>query len=188
MGQDTFFASAAESVIALVPARHVELPGDVQHLVQLLRRRLVGERGRRTDPDLRRLAHAGRGPHAWQAAEPVRMQLQPPHHHVDQRHLEIEGGLVAGDPVFAESLQNRADVLVLELDRSLRPVVQKRQERPAMLRLAVAAPGNVVGQPSQVSRDNHVRFFIHPRAARHAARLEARCASVINGLAWAAAD
>ena len=69
----TFLAGTAEGAIALVPACHVELPRDVQHLVELLRRRLVGERGRRTDPDLRRLVHAVRGPHAWQPAEPVRM-------------------------------------------------------------------------------------------------------------------
>ena len=49
----------------------------IDNLVQLLWRRLVGERGRRTDPDLRRLLHAVRGRHAWQPAEPVRMQLQP---------------------------------------------------------------------------------------------------------------
>ena len=56
MREHTFLARAAESPVALVPARHVELAGDVQHLVQFLRRRLVRQRRRRTDPDLRRLA------------------------------------------------------------------------------------------------------------------------------------
>lgn len=46
----------AEGPVAFVPARHVELAGDVQHLVQLLRRRLVRQRRRRSDPNLRRFA------------------------------------------------------------------------------------------------------------------------------------
>jgi hypothetical protein len=57
-----------------------------------------------------------------------------------------------------------------------------------MLGFAVAAPGNVVGQHREVIRDDQVVFFIGPRATRHAARLEARSAFVINGFFEPVAD
>ncbi|PZX17815.1 hypothetical protein LX81_01545 [Palleronia aestuarii] len=57
-----------------------------------------------------------------------------------------------------------------------------------MLGFAVAAPGDVVGQHREVIRDDQVVFFIGPRATRHAARLEARCAFVINGFVEPVAD
>jgi hypothetical protein len=56
MRQHALLARAAKGAVALVPARHVELAGDVQHLVKLLRGWLVRQRRRRPDPDLRRLA------------------------------------------------------------------------------------------------------------------------------------
>ncbi len=56
-----------------------------------------------------------------------------------------------------------------------------------MLGFAEAAPGDVVGQRSEVIRDDQVVFFIGPGATRHAARLEARCAFVINAFAKLAA-
>ena len=44
------------------------------------------------------------------------------------------------------------------------------------------------GQHREVIRDDQVVFFIGPGATRHTARLEARCAFVINGFAKLAAD
>lgn len=116
MRQHTFLARAAESPVALVPPRHVELAGNVQHLVQFLRRRLVRQRRRRSDPDLCFLAQASTGLQPRLAPEPSRVQRQPTRHGIHQGHLEVERGLVAGDPVLAEALQHRTDVLVLELD------------------------------------------------------------------------
>jgi len=88
-------------------------------------------------------------------------------HRVDQGCLEIEGGLVAGDPVLTEALQHRADILMLELDRPLGPTVQERQERTAMFGLAVGAPGQIVGQHREVICDDQVVFFIGPGHFRH---------------------
>jgi hypothetical protein len=105
------------------------------------------------------------------APKPGRVQRQPPRHGIHQGHLEVERGLVAGDPVLAEPLQHRADVLVLELDGPLGPVVQQRQERPAVFGFAVAARGDVVGQHREVIRDDQVVLFICPRPVRHCARL-----------------
>jgi hypothetical protein len=57
-----------------------------------------------------------------------------------------------------------------------------------MLRLVVGTPGDVVGQHREVIRDDQVVFFISPGATRHAAKLEARCAFVINDFAEPVAD
>ena len=57
-----------------------------------------------------------------------------------------------------------------------------------MLGFAIAAPGDVVGQHREIIRDDQVVFFIGPGATRHAARLEARCAFVINAFAESVAD
>lgn len=114
------------------------------------------------------------------APEPGRVQRQPPRHGIHQGHLEVERGLVTGDPVLAEALQHRTDVLVLELDRPLGPVVQQRQQRATVFGLAVAAPGDVVGQHREVIRDDQVVLFICPRAVRHCARLWARSLFVIR--------
>ena len=159
MRQHALVTRAAEGAIALVPTRHVEFPGDVQHLVQLPRWRLVGERGRRTDPDLRRLAHPGRRARSWQPAEPARVQVQPPRHRVDQRHLEIEGGLVAGNPVLAEPLQHRADVLVLELDGPLGPVVQQRNPRRSGRCLHLSTSRSTLRQAMDVKSVCHQRLL-----------------------------
>lgn len=56
-----------------------------------------------------------------------------------------------------------------------------------MLCLAVAAPRDVVGQHREIIRDDQVVLFIGPGATRHAARLELRCAFVINGFTEPAA-
>jgi hypothetical protein len=161
-------------------SRHVELSGDVQHLLQFLRRRLVRQRRRWPDPDLRRLAQASSGLQPRSTSEPGRVQRQPPRHGIHQGHLEVERGLVTGDPVLAEPLQHRADILVLELDGPLGPVVQQREECAAMLGLAVAAPGDVVGQHREVICDDQVVLFICPRPVRHCTRLWARSLFVIR--------
>lgn len=57
-----------------------------------------------------------------------------------------------------------------------------------MLGLTVATRGDVIGQHREVIRDDQVVFFIGPGATRHTARLEARCAFVINGFGEPAAD
>src|SRR5690606_9149502 len=167
MRQNALLAGAAEGAVALVPACHIELPSDVQHLLQLLRWRLVRQRRGWADPDRCGFFKTRRRARVWQTAEPRGVYCQPPYHRVDERHLEIECRLVAGDLVLAEPLQNRADVLVLELDRSLRTAVQQRQERTAMLRLAVRASEDVVGQHREVIRDDQIVLLIGPRLARH---------------------
>lgn len=115
------------------------------------------------------------------APEPGRVQRQPPRHGNHQGHLKIERGLVAGDPVLTEPLQHRTDVLVLELDGPLGPVVQQRQERAPILGPALAARGDVVGQHREVIRDDQVIFFIRPGSVRHGARPSARMPFVIKG-------
>ncbi|MGF6862149.1 hypothetical protein ABIE69_002730 [Rhodobacteraceae bacterium MBR-64] len=129
---------------------------------------------------LAREGQASGGLQLRSAPEPGRVQRQPPRHGIHQGHLKIERGFVAGDPVLAEALQHRADVLVLELDGPLGPVVQQRNERAAMLGLAVAARGDVVGQHREVIRDDQVVLFIRPRPVRHCARLWARSVFVIR--------
>ena len=57
-----------------------------------------------------------------------------------------------------------------------------------MIRTAVAPLRDVVGQRRDVIGEGQVVFFIGPRSTRHAARLEARCAFVINGFAGPGAD
>ena len=74
MRQHAFLARAAEGPVALVPARNVEIAGDVQHLLQFLRRRLVRQRRRRPHPDLRRLAQPACWLQARLAPEPGRVQ------------------------------------------------------------------------------------------------------------------
>ena len=96
------------------------------------------------------------------AAEPGRVQRQPAHHGIHERHLEIEGRLVARDPVLTQPLQHGADVLVLELDRSLGATVQQGQKPAPVLSLVVGATCDVVGQHREVIRDDQVVLLIVP--------------------------
>jgi hypothetical protein len=104
------------------------------------------------------------------AAEPCRIQRQPTCHGVYQRHLEVEGGLVARDPVLAEPLEHRADVLVLELDGTA-IAVYAGLKIPIVLGLVVGPSGGIVGQHREVIRDDQVVLCIRPGPVRHCARL-----------------
>ncbi len=46
------------------------------------------------------------------------MEREPTRDRIFKRGLVIARGLVAGDPVLSEGSENRADVLVLELNRT----------------------------------------------------------------------
>ena len=162
MRQDAFLTGTAEGAVSLVSRRDIEFAGDVQHLLQLLRRRLVRQRGRRPDPDRACLREASRRSGTRMAAEPCRVQRQPSRHGVHQCHLEMEGRLVARDPVLTQPLQHGTDVLVLELDRSLGPIIQQRQKPAPVLGLVVGATTDVVGQHREVIRDDQVVLFIGP--------------------------
>jgi hypothetical protein len=117
------------------------------------------------------------------AVEPGRIQRQPTRHSVNQRHLEIEGRLVARDPVLTEPFQHGADVLVFELDRSLGPIIQQRKKPSPVLGLVVGATRDVVCQHREVIRDDQVVLFVRPWPVRHGARLRAETLFVTKGFA-----
>lgn len=92
----------------------------------------------------------------------------------------MSAGLLPTDTRFSDILFSP-----LEFNGPLGAIVQ---ERSAMLDLAVAAPGSVVGQRREVIRDDQIIFFIGPGSTRHGARLKVRCVLVINGFAKPAPD
>ncbi|MEF3046724.1 hypothetical protein V3C85_05900 [Tabrizicola sp. L79] len=72
---------------------------------------------------------------------------------------------------------------MLELDRSLGPIIQQRQKPAPMLGLVVGATRYVVGQHREVIRDDQVVLLIGPGPVRHRARLGAQTAFVIRDFA-----
>lgn len=83
------------------------------------------------------------------------MTLEPAHHRVDERDLEIEGGLVAWDPVLTEPLEHCADVLMLVLDRAARPI-DHRLKQSVMFSLAVRPPGDIIAKHREIIRHDCV--------------------------------
>ena len=105
-----------QSPIALVSACDIEFTGDVQHLFELFRRRLVALRWWGANPKLSRFLKSHCDMPVSGGIQPGWVDVKPSHNGIHQRRLEVEGWLVANDPVFAEPLEHRANVLVLELD------------------------------------------------------------------------
>src|SRR4051812_13657768 len=98
------------------------------------------------------------------------MCCQPARNGIDQRSLEIEGGLIAGDPVLSEPLEYCADVLVLVLDRSARAA--DRHLQPAVVfSLVIPASCLILGQHSEIIRDDGVILLVAPIVASHCRQL-----------------
>jgi len=93
---------------------------------------------------------------AFRTTDPANPDAAPPtRHYIDQRHLEIARGLVAGDPVLAEGPDNRADVLVLELNRTA--VAVDLGLKIAIVRgLVIGLASKVRSQHREVVRDDQV--------------------------------
>jgi hypothetical protein len=89
------------------------------------------------------------------------MPIEPTHHRVDERSLDIEGRLVAGDPVLTEALGRGADILMLVFDRTTWPA-DRRLQQTVMPGLAVGAPGDVVGEHREIVRDDRVVLLVGP--------------------------
>ncbi len=53
--------------------------------------------------------------------------IEPAHHCIDERGLEIEARLLAWIPVLTEPLEHGGDVLMLVVDRSAGPVDHRLQ-------------------------------------------------------------
>ena len=81
------------------------------------------------------------------------MHVQPLDDGSLERSLVVEGGLVAINPGFAQPLQDRADVLVLVLNRSSAASGQALQ-RPIPLRLAERLPRKLQRQHAEVIGDD----------------------------------
>lgn len=110
--QDALFTGLAKGAVAFVPRGHVEFLGDVEHLLELVGRGLVGQSRCRPDPELRRLGHAINWPGRKGAVRPARVNSQPSCYSVDQAGLEVERRFVARDPDLAEPLEDSTDILV----------------------------------------------------------------------------
>lgn len=130
-------------------------------------------------------SHARRLARAWRPAQPGRIEREPAYHRIDQSHLQVDRGLVAGDPCFTEALQCRTDVLVFELDRTA--VAVDAGLKIAIVRgLVVGLARDIRSQHREVIRNDQVVLRICPWPVRHRARLASEKAIVISGIAGSA--
>ena len=182
MRQRAFFSGPAKRAVALITLRHIEFAGGGDGLLKFSRRRLVAERRGRSNPKLSCVAEAHRGP-VRNAGQPAGVEFQPTRDRILKRDLVIARGLVAGDPVLSEGPENRADVLVLELNRTA--VAVDLGLKIAIVRgLVIGLASKVRSQHREVIRDDQVILCICPRPVRHAARLDAGKSFVISGFGW----
>lgn len=162
----------AKRTVALIAFGDVKLAGGGDGLLKLRRGRLVAERRGRSNPKLSCLAEAHRGP-VRNAGQPTWVEREPTRDRILKRGLVITRGLVAGDPVLSESPENRADVLVLELDRTA-VAVDLGLKITIVSGFVVGLASKVRRQHREVIRDDQVILCIYPRPVRHAARLAPR--------------
>lgn len=118
MEKNPLLASLAEGAIAGVAVGDVKLVGDGSEAFELGRWRRIATGRRGADPEhgLFRPATGGaRRPFRWPRC-PSLIAVEPAGNRIHQRVLKISLRLVAVDPNLAQSHQDGADVLMLELD------------------------------------------------------------------------
>jgi hypothetical protein len=95
------------------------------------------------------------------------MRVQPVDDRSLERSLVVEGGLVDVDPRCAQTLQDRADVLVLVFDKSSAAFGQALQ-CPIPLCLAERLPRELQRQHAEVVGDDRRVLLIWPFPSCHA--------------------
>jgi|GEM_PF-6945699 len=89
------------------------------------------------------------------------MTLEPAHHRIDERGLEVKGRLVAWEAILTEPLEHSADVLMLIFDRAAGPI-DHRLQQAVMFGLALGPPGDVIAKHREIIRHDRVVLLIGP--------------------------
>ena len=171
MRNHSLLSVPAKLAVALVPPGNVELRRSAHERIGFLR---LPVRERRSGRHFDLAACGWRGFGAigdeWSRVENIqqtRTRLHMKHHRVRQARLGVSGGLVAIDPSQPHSVEYRADVLMLELDRSVGPLIKKWLKRLTVLGLLVRKARNLLGQHLEVIRDNPRVLFRRPVNSCH---------------------
>src|SRR5687768_2249483 len=94
------------------------------------------------------------------------MAFEPAGHGIFKGALEIEGGLVAGDPSLPEAHEHCADVLMFVFDGTARTSDSTLQQT-VVFGLAVGSAGKIVCEHGKIVRDDRVVLLVGPIVAGH---------------------